>query len=243
MSDRKHIVLVPGLMCDQAVWAEQINGLSDLAQCQVADHGLLDSLPAMATQVLARAPEQFMLVGHSMGGRVALEVMRQAPHRVTHLVLMDTGYLPLAAGDAGKKEVAGRQHLLEIARNRGTRAMGMEWVQGMVHPDRLNDGQLIEAIVSMIARHTADQFAAQIHALINRPDGTDVLRTVRCPTLMLCGRQDAWSPLARHEDMAALVPGSKVMAIEDAGHMVTMEQPTAVTQVLRDWLIGPTDHD
>lgn len=237
MSNRsKHIVFVPGLMCDQAVWTDQINGLSDLAHCQVANHGLLNSLPAMATQVLAQAPDQFMLVGHSMGGRVALEVMRQAANRVTHLVLMDTGYLPLAPGEAGAKEVAGRHRLLEIAQRQGTRAMGMEWVQGMVHPDRLNDAMLIDAIVNMIARHTADQFAAQIHALITRPDGTDVLRALRCPTLMLCGRQDAWSPLARHEDMAALVPGSTIKAIEDAGHMSTMEQPQAVTQALRKWL-------
>ena len=231
-----HIVFVPGLMCDRAVWTEQINALSSVAQCQVANHDLLDSLPAMATQVLSQAPAQFMLVGHSMGGRVALEVMRQAPARVTHLVLMDTGYTPLATGAAGKHEIAGRYRLLDIARSQGMRAMGMDWVQGMVHPDRLTDVQLIEAIVSMIARHTPDQFAAQIHALINRPDATEVLRAIRCPTLMLCGRQDAWSPLARHEDMAALVPGSMVKAIEDAGHMSTMEQPAAVTQVLREWM-------
>lgn len=238
MSAQHHLVLLPGLMCDQRVWTDQITGLSAHARCHVANYDLLDSLPAMATHVLADAPARFMLAGHSMGGRIALEVMRQAPERVTHLVLMDTGYLPLAPGDAGQHEVAGRYRLLDIARTKGTAAMGMEWVQGMVHPDRLADKALIDAIVSMISRHTPEHFAAQIHALIHRPDASDVLRGLHCPTLFVCGRQDVWSPLARHEDMAALVPGSVVKAIDHSGHMSTMEQPVAVTQVLREWLFG-----
>jgi pimeloyl-ACP methyl ester carboxylesterase len=122
------------------------------------------------------------------------------------------------------------------------RAMGEEWVQGMVHPDRLSDKALIEDILRMIARKTPAQFAAQIKALLNRPDGEPVLKTIRCPTLVLCGREDSWSPLPRHQQMAKLIPGSRLIAIENCGHMSTMERPEAVTEALRGWLTDAGQH-
>jgi pimeloyl-ACP methyl ester carboxylesterase len=114
--------------------------------------------------------------------------------------------------------------------------MAAKWVQGMVHPDRLSDGPLIEAIIAMMGRKTPEIFAAQIHALLNRRDSTPVLSQIRCPTLVLCGRQDAWSILARHEEMAALIPESRIEVIEDCGHMSTMERPEAVTTAMQEWL-------
>jgi pimeloyl-ACP methyl ester carboxylesterase len=230
------LVLVPGLMCDRTVWEEQMKGLSAVAACTVADHGELDSLAGMAEKILRTAPPVFALAGHSMGGRVAFEVFRQAPERVARLAILDTKCSPLPAGEAGEQEKAGRYALLEIARTRGVRAMAQEWVQGMVHPDRREDRALIDAILCMFERKSADIFAAQLHALIHRPDARDLLDRIHCPTLILCGRQDAWAPPQPHEEMAARISSARLAIIENSGHMVTMERPEQVTGALRDWL-------
>ncbi|SEG85668.1 alpha/beta fold hydrolase [Marinobacterium lutimaris] len=230
------MMLLPGLMCDGAVWTEQVKALAPMIDCQIADYGMADSIEAMADLVLASAPQRFVLAGHSMGGRVALEVCRKAPERVSHLILMDTGYKPRAAGEAGDKEQAGRFALLNKAREEGMRVMGQQWVQGMVHPERLDDQALVEEILAMIERKTPEIFAAQINALLNRPDATPVLESLSCPTLLLCGRQDSWSPLERHEEMAELVANAQLGAIEDAGHMSTMERPDEVSAAIKQWL-------
>jgi pimeloyl-ACP methyl ester carboxylesterase len=228
------LMLLPGLVCDAAVWAPQVKALS--ARCVVPAWGLRDSLTAMAQQVLDEAPaERFSVAGHSMGGRVALEVMRLAPQRVERLALLDTGTQPLAAGEAGAKERAGRMALLEIARTQGMRAMGHQWARGMVHPSRL-DTPLFESILDMIERSNPEQFAAQINALLTRPDAAPVLPTIQCPTLVLCGREDAWSPPAQHEAMQAAIPNASLCIVEHCGHMCTMEQPQALNEALALWL-------
>lgn len=229
------VLLLPGLLCDEAVWAGQRAALPE-CRCVVPDYGSLDSIGAMADRVLADAPaERFALAGHSMGGRVALEIVRRAPQRVERLALLDTGLDPIASGAAGDAERAGRLALLERARRDGMRAMGREWARGMVHPDRV-DGALFEHILAMIERKTPAIFEAQISALLGRPDARALLPAVRCDTLLLCGRQDAWSPLARHEQMLALRPASQLVVVEDCGHMSPMEQPQAVATALRRWL-------
>lgn len=233
---RETALFLPGLMCDRAVWEPQIEALSARCECIVADYGRADSLTAMAESALEAAPGRFCLVGHSMGGRVALEVMRSAAPRVARLALLDTGHQARPEGQAGEAEAAKRLRLLEIARSKGMRAMGREWVQGMVHPERLHDEALIEGILAMIERKTPDVFAAQIRALLNRPSADAVLRAIRCPTLIACGRQDSWSPLARHVDMAAMVAGSRLAVIEDSGHMVSLERPEQLTAALERWL-------
>ncbi len=230
------LMLLPGLMCDRTVWQPQIDALQQDWHCQVPNYEFADSLGAMADHVLKEAPDRFALAGHSMGGRVALEVMRRAPQRVTRLALLDTGYKALAPGEAGEREIAGRMRLVAMAREQGMRTMGADWLQGMVHPDRLNDATLCNAILDMIASKTPEIFERQINALINRPDGTDVLDQIQCPTSFICGRQDGWSPLERHYEMAELVPESQVIAIEDAGHMSTMERPEAMNEAFREWL-------
>ena len=234
------LLLVPGLMCDDAVWAPVLPALTPFAQCQVVDHGMADSLGTMAEQLLATAPPEFAIAGHSMGGRVALEVMRRAPERVTHLALLDTGYKAKAAGAAGDEETRKRHALLEIARTQGLRAMAQVWVQGMVAPHRLGDAALIEAIVAMLVRKSADVFAHQIQALLNRPDTLDVLAAVRIPTLVACGQEDSWSPPAQHHEIASFIPARpEVHTVAQAGHMATMEQADRCAQLLIDWLAHP----
>ena len=223
-------------MCDRTVWEAQIAALPDVAECTVPDHGCLDTLEAMASAILENAPPRFAIAGHSMGGRVVLEVFRQAPERVQRLAIFDTKYQPLPSGEAGEQERAGRYKLLEIAKSQGVRAMAQEWVQGMVHPARRTDPWLIPAIVEMFGRKTARIFEAQIHALLNRTDAGPLLPRIQVPALILCAREDSWSPPSVHEEMAARIPSSKLVIVENSGHMVTMEQPSAVSRAMREWL-------
>jgi pimeloyl-ACP methyl ester carboxylesterase len=233
---RPALLLLPGLNCDEDVWADQIAALGGSVTCLVPQYHDLDSIVEMAHRVLDEAPPLFALAGHSMGGRVALEIVRTAPERVSRLALLDTGYEARKAGEPGDEEARQRRHLVELACDRGMRAMGTEWVRGMVHPARVADSALIARILAMIERHTPEGHSAQIRALLERPDASDVLPQIRCPTLIVCGREDAWSPPARHETMAARIPNSELVVIERCGHMSTMEQPAAVTAAMRHWL-------
>ncbi len=233
---RPTLALLPGLLCDRTVWAAQVEALRERFEIVVPDWGLLDSLPAMAERLLAEvhAPS-FSLAGHSMGGRVALEVVRRAPGRVERLALFDTGYKPLAPGAEGELERAGRLALLQVAQRQGMRAMAGQWARGMVHPRQLGT-PLFEAVLRMIGRRTPEVFEAQIHALLARPDATALLGRIACPTAVAVGREDAWSRLPQHQAMHEAIAGSALHVIDDCGHMSPMEQPAAVTAVLRGWL-------
>jgi pimeloyl-ACP methyl ester carboxylesterase len=223
-------------MCDGTFWAPWLAVLAQTTNCQVVDYGEANTITAMAEAALAVAPPQFALAGHSMGGRVALEVVRLAPARVQKLILMDTGYLALASGEMGDAEKAGRVALMAVARSEGVRAMCQQWVKGMVHPKRVDDAALVGSIIAMFARKSADRFEHQQHALLNRPDATQVLSSLTIPTLLLCGRQDAWAGVAQHEAMQALAPQSQLRVIEDAGHMVLMERPEPTIAALNQFL-------
>lgn len=230
------LVLLPGLLCDRAVWAPQIEALGDRVDPHVVHYGERDSLTAMARHVLDTAPApRFALAGHSMGGRVAFEVWRLAPERVTQLALLDTSYHPLAPGEAGENEKLGRYTLLEKAQREGMRAMADEWARGMVHESRIG-GPVFEAVLDMFERSTPTVFAAQIKALLERPDADPLLPTITCPTLVLCGREDVWSNPARHQHLHARIAGSTLVVVERCGHMSTMEQPEAVAHAMRQWL-------
>lgn len=230
------LVLVPGLMCDHTVWEPLLGSLERNRSVAIAEHGESNSLHQMAQRMLDLAPPQFLVAGHSMGARVALEAFRLAPSRIRGIALLDTGYLPRAPGAAGHEEVRKRRALLQIAQSEGVRKMAQVWVQGMVHPDRLKDDALIENIVAMFSRKSADTFAHQIQALLDRPDASEVLRTLDVPNLILCGRQDSWAPVAQHAAMCALIPNAQLAVIDEAGHMAPMEQPVAVSLALSQWL-------
>jgi pimeloyl-ACP methyl ester carboxylesterase len=231
------LILVPGLMCDHTSWAPILPALSDRVDCQVVSHGEADSLTQMAQQILDTAPAQFHLAGHSMGGRVALEVVRIAPERVRRLALLGTGYRAKEAGTAGEKEVQGRQALLDVAQSQGVRAMAQVWVQNMVAPARLTDAAFIEAIVQMFERKSVDIFQRQIKALLTRPDATEVLRQVRVPTLVMAGEFDAWASPQQHQAIADLIPTPPPMqTVVGSGHMMMMEKPDAVAALFLDWL-------
>jgi pimeloyl-ACP methyl ester carboxylesterase len=229
------LVLLPGLSCDAAVWRAVIDALPGVV-CRVAALADADDLGWMAQSVLDAAPARFALAGHSMGGRVALEIVRRAPARVSRLALLDTGFTARPDGEKGEAERSHRYALLALAREQGMAAMGRRWSEPMVHRSRLADAPLMEAIVDMIARSTPDRFARQIEALLARPDASDVLAGLRCPTLVLCGRDDGWASVAQHEEIAARVAGSRLAVVEDCGHMAPMERPREVAAALQAWL-------
>jgi len=236
------LVLVPGLACDQTVWQPVLPALAELARPWVPQAAVHDSIGAMADALLRDAPaERFALAGHSLGGRIALEVLRRAPQRVQRLALLDSGWQRLPAGEAGKRECASRYALVAVARSEGMRAMGERWVPGMLHPEHIGTAVHAE-VLTMIERQSVERFAAQQQALMRRPDAADVLDAIACPTLVLCGREDGWSPLCRHEEMATRVRGAQLAVVARCGHMSTMEQAPAVGDALAAWLraVGPS---
>ena len=231
------LLLVPGLMCDHTSWAPMLPFLDAHIAHTTVDHGDADSLVGMAERILQNAPAVFDLAGHSMGGRVALEVMRIAPHRVRRLALLGTGYRAKESGEAGAEEMRKRQFLLDIARTQGVRAMAMEWVKPMVAPSRLSDTDFVEQIVAMIARKSEDIYKRQIKALLERPDASDVLSHIQIPTLVMAGAFDGWATPAQHQDIANHIPAKPdVAVIGPSGHMMMMEEPQLVAQHFNQWL-------
>ncbi|MEI9988717.1 MAG: alpha/beta fold hydrolase [Rhizomicrobium sp.] len=223
------VFLLPGLLCDAAVWRSQVRTLSDGHDVRVPHFFGYDSIPAMARSVLAMAPERFSLAGHSMGARVAIEIAGQAPERVERLALFDTGVHDVRPG-----EREGRQELVDLAYAQGMEALAARWIPPMLAPAA--DPALMAEIAAMVCRATPLIFARQIRALLERPSARAVLPAIACPVQIAVGRQDGWSPVSQHEEIAALVPGAKLTVIEDCGHMAPLEQPRAVGDILANWL-------
>lgn len=229
----KTIYLLCGLLCDEVVWEAQARALArDHDVRVVAFLDGEDSMAAMAERVLAGAPDRFALAGHSMGGRVALEVCRRAPGRVERLALLDTGYEGPAPGEADKRAV-----LVGQAQRDGIDAIAAAWGLPMLAPERRTDPVLTRAVFDMVGRMSGEIYAAHTRALLGRPDATEVLRGVTCPALVLCGKQDSWSPPERHLRMAELMPKAPLLRlVDDCGHMAMMEQPDAVLDAMHAWL-------
>ncbi|MBZ8138490.1 alpha/beta hydrolase [Rubrivivax gelatinosus] len=228
------LLLLPGLLCDAALWAPQIAALP--AACTVAEYGDARSIGAMAEAALAAAPPGALAVaGHSMGGRVAFEICRRAPERVQRLALLNTGCQALPEGAAGEQERAGRMRFLDIARRDGMRAMAHEWVLGTVHESR-RPGPVVDTVVEMFARRTPELFEAQIQALLERPDYRDLLPEIGCTTLLLTGSDDRLTPPDGHAEMRKRIADASHVVIGRCGHMAPLESPAAVNAALGAWL-------
>ena len=234
MAEKTPLALLPGLILDEALWAHQLDNLSDLAEMRVADFTTQDSIPAMARSVLEMIPEErFALAGLSMGGYVALEVMRQAPERVTRLALLDTRAAP-----DDPDEIERRRALVKMSKVGQFKGVTERLLPLFIHEDRLNDRPLVDAIQAMSKRVGRDAFGQQQHALLTRVDARPLLGRIEVPTLVLCGRQDKLTPLAHHEAMAKEIPNAELVVIEDCGHLAPMERPEETTIAMRAWLEG-----
>jgi len=225
------LFLLCGLLCDETIWADIPSRLAPVANAHVMSFAGFSSIAGMAERVLAAAAPRFALAGHSMGGRVALEVWRQAPERVTALALLNTGVHPTR-----ESEYDSRGLLVRLARRQGMAALADEWLPPMMGapPDRV--AEVMPALKAMVRRFTAESFAGQINALLQRPDARQVLPSITVPTLLLSGTNDTWSSLSQHADMQRSVPGSTLVEIAGAGHMSPIERPDAVARALKGWL-------
>jgi pimeloyl-ACP methyl ester carboxylesterase len=227
------LILLPGLLCDAALWAPQVGALSDDANPWIADLTRHDSIAEMAAAVLREAPvERFALAGLSMGGYVAQEIVRQAPRRVERLALLDTRARPDEPDETQR-----RHALMELAQREGGFApVTNRMLPLLVHPARVKDEPLVRTIREMAERVGLAAYLRQQSAIIARPDFRPLLPSIRCPTLVLCGRQDALTPVVFHQEIAAAIPGAELEVIEACGHLSTLERPAEVNAALRAWL-------
>ena len=229
---KQSIALLSGLLCDETFWTDIPRRLAVVAGTQVVSFRGFSSIPAMAQHVLDIAPEHFAVAGHSMGGRVALEIMRAAPGRVTGLALLNTGVHAVRDG-----EPQSRGHLLRVAFEHGMTALAAEWLPPMMGSDAARAAQLMPRLSAMIQRFTAEAYAGQVSAMLNRPEVLSVLPTIAVPTLLLSGSDDAWSPISQQQSIRRRIPHATLFEILGAGHMAPLERPDSVAIALREWLL------
>ncbi len=225
------LVLLPGLLCDEALWAPQVAALADVADARVADLTRDDDIGAMAARVLAESPPRFALAGLSMGGYVSFEVMRRAPGRVTHLALLDTSARP----DTPERAQL-RRDFIALARSGGFRGLTPRLLPQWVHHSRMSDPRFVEAVTSMTLRVGRDAFIRQQTAILGRPDSRPGLSRIRVPTLVLCGRQDQATPVEVAREIASDIEGARLVVVEECGHLATLERPDEVSSAMRAWL-------
>ncbi|WP_321397044.1 alpha/beta hydrolase [Emcibacter sp.] len=225
------LILIPGLLSDAIVWKHAAETLEKLLPVRIADVSAGISLTKMAEDILNNTTGPLYVAGHSMGARIAIEMVKLAPERVKKLALIDTGIHPRKEGEEAKRQV-----LVDLAYNEGMKALAEKWLPPMVHEDRHRDQKLMNTLTAMVLRADPDQHKRQIQALLDRPDAANFFPSIKCPVLLVVGRQDQWSPLAQHEEMLAGLENAKLAVIEDAGHFAPIERPEDVTKALENWV-------
>jgi pimeloyl-ACP methyl ester carboxylesterase len=226
------ITLLPGLACDAELWRDQVAALSLLRPVRVSDvHTRWATLPQMAAALLAEQPGELLLCGTSMGGMLALEVLRQAPQRIKALALLassarpDTPELIRLRSDAIALFEQGRMHEVLQA--------NLAFAFDPAHAEALSP-----AYLAMIERAGAGQLIVQNRAIMARTDQRPLLPRIACPTLVVVGQSDLLTPPEHAQEMAALIPGSRLELLPQCGHLLTWERPQRVNQLLIDWLAG-----
>lgn len=225
------IILVPGLNCSARLYAEQIPALWQFGPVIVADHRRDDSVAGLARRILAAAPPRFALVGLSMGGYAAFEIIRQAAERVVKLALLDTG-----AGPEVPVRTETRKPLIQLAQTGRFAEITDDQFPLLVHRSRHADGALKEAVRAMNEETGAEAYLRQQQAIIGRPDSRPGLAAIACPTLVLVGDEDQPTPPALAHEMANGIRGARLVVVPACGHLSTMERPQAVTQALVEWM-------
>ncbi len=225
------IVLVPGLNCSARLYGEQIPALWRFGPVVVADHTRDASIAAITARILAAAPPRFALVGLSMGGYIAFEIMRQAPQRVAKLALLDTGARPETA-----EQSARRQAPMAAARAGDLLTVADQSFVFFVHPSRHGDVALRDVVRAMAQDTGAPAFLRQQQAIMGRADSRPGLSAIRCPTLVLVGAQDQGTPPELAHEIAGGISGTRLVIVPECGHLSTLERPQAVTQALVEWM-------
>lgn len=231
---KQPLLLLPGTLCDATLFDYQVVHLQDIVKPQVIDVHLQDNLPDVARYILSQVDGDFAVAGLSYGGIIAFELWRQAPERITKMALLNTNPYPAAPQTKeAQQRFVGMAHLGEF------REVTTDYLKDvMLHPDHQKDLALREKVLNMAKTIGIDGFVNEVKAQLARPDASQDLPSITCPTLVLTGRQDTVVPLFAHQAMDEKLPNSHLVVIEHCGHLSTMEQPEHVTQALRDWLTG-----
>jgi len=227
------VLLVPGLSCSARLYADQIPALWRFGPVQVADHTRHDSMAAIAASILNDAPPRFALVGLSMGGYIALTILRQAPERVARLALLDTSARPETP-----EQTARRRPQIALAESGRFAEVSALQFPVFVHRNRHGDEALKERVRIMAEETGAQAFLRQQRAIMTRPDVRPLLPSIKCPTLVLVGDGDELTPPALSQEIAAGIAGSRLVVIPDCGHLSTMERPEQVNEALTEWMTG-----
>jgi pimeloyl-ACP methyl ester carboxylesterase len=232
MTEKHSLVLVPGLLCTADLWRDQIAALSDIADITVGDHTQDDNMPAIAERILANAPARFALAGLSMGGYIVLEMMRQAPERITHLAIMDSR----AVADTPEDRQKRLDFIKLVEQGSAFKGVTRSLLPTLIHESRLNDEALVARIFKMAEDIGKEAFLRQERALLDRPVLTDMLRTISCPTMVLSGADDKLIPPKIQREMAVEIPTAQYVEIPNCGHLPTMEEPELTNEYMRHWL-------
>ena len=227
------LILLPGLLCDRALWQHQVKSLENIADCQVLTTAHHDRIDALARDVLAEAPRQFALAGLSMGGYVALEIMRQAPDRVLRLCLVDTSARPDTADQRERRKL-----LLAMSKSGQFKGVTPRLLPMLIHPSRLLDVELTGTIMAMAERMGREAFHNQQTAILNRTDSRPSLKDIRCPVQIMGGRQDALTPPEIMQEITDGIAHAQFDVIENCGHLSPLEQPDTVSTFMKRWLLS-----
>jgi pimeloyl-ACP methyl ester carboxylesterase len=225
------IVFVPGLLCTGRIYDHQIAHLGDRHPILLANHWSAPTMKEIAAQILSVAPERFALVGTSMGGYVAFEILRQAPERVAKLALLSTK----AAADTDE-QIAGRRKMVAHVRANGVRSGVKALWPKLVHEARQEDHPLMSVFFDMAEQLGTDAFARQIEAIIGRPDSKPLLAKISVPTLVVAGAEDTLIPPENSKEIAAGIPSARLELVPHCGHMGMIERPETYTRLLQVFL-------
>lgn len=225
--------MIPGTLCDYNLFKYQTEGLKDLVDCHVACNSSASSLKQVAKNILEKQTGSFSVMGLSYGGIIAFELLRQAPERINKLVLMNTNYK-----EPSEQTRINQQRFIGMAYLGQFKEITSEiLIDAMLHPKNAEKQELRETILNMALNVGIDGFFNQVKAQLGRPDSTKDLQNIKCPTLIITGREDNICPLKLHEDMAEAIPNSTLKVIEECGHLSTLEQPNLVNNTIIDWWI------
>ncbi|WP_408008290.1 alpha/beta fold hydrolase [Pseudalkalibacillus sp. A8] len=230
---KEPLLLLPGTLCDDRLWDHQLKNLADFSEVTVGDLTKDESIAGMAKSILNNAPEQFALAGLSLGGIVAMEVIRQEPERITKLALLDSN----PYGPKPEQLKIWDNFITMIEGERFSEITKKHLLPNLIHPDRLNDKELTSVITDMSDQIGPHAYKRQLMAVKTRTDARDRLKDIQCPTLLLVGRDDCICPVELHEEMLDLIPNSQLVVVDHCGHLSSMERPEAVTHALQEWFL------
>ena len=225
------VVLLPGLNCSLRLYEPQLPALWQIGSVIVADHRSDDSIAGIARRVLADAPPRFVLLGLSMGGYIAFEIMRQAPSRIAGLALLDTSARPETS-----EQTIRRQAQIDMARSGRFDEISEQMFAVLSRPAGLGDARIRQVIRAMAADTGPAAFIRQQTAIMGRADSRPTLSTLRCPTLVVVGDEDKLTPPDLAVEIAQGIPDARLEVVAECGHLSTLDQPERVTKILGSWM-------